>query len=236
MTDRDFLTKIEKQVDLYLKINKLNEAYQIVSSAIRSYPEAANLYFYRGRISVRQSKFPEAIKDFSVAISINPDYTEASLNLCIVLCDIGQYDEAQEIFRRLKEHTKAKHSVPRSIRGKIANAHYENGKIYYSAKLYQEAASEFNKALSLFERMPDAKIDLAKVYLATAQIGKCQRELLETIKLEPANDKALSMMGVSLFHNGDIDSARDYFKRAKDANPSAKLPKAFLKLCKSSAN
>ena len=155
LSERQYLSNIEEKVELYLRVKKYNAALEILERASLRYPDAANITMLKGVVYHRQSKFADAIKEFSSALNKNPEYLEASLNLCITLCDLGQNDEAAEIYRSIELKNRSRNSIPKVIKGKLANSHADNGRAYHKAGMLQEAASEFRKALSLYEKMPD---------------------------------------------------------------------------------
>ena len=55
-----------------------------------------------GVISHVEGKFASSIDFFEQALSINPRYTEAMLNLAVLYNDLGQYAEAKKLYGKLK--------------------------------------------------------------------------------------------------------------------------------------
>ncbi len=62
-------------------------------------------YDMLGVIAHSRGDFAHAEQHFEKAVGLNPNYTEAQLNLMVTYNDLGKYDSAREIY--------AKHQEPR---------------------------------------------------------------------------------------------------------------------------
>ncbi|MES3038493.1 MAG: tetratricopeptide repeat protein, partial [Bdellovibrionota bacterium] len=51
-----------------------------------------------GTIYYDQGQFNKAIRTFKRAIEIDPNYTDASVGLSIILNDLGRYEEGRKVF------------------------------------------------------------------------------------------------------------------------------------------
>lgn len=239
MASQDLRTKlkdIEQKCHLFIKVQKYEAAQQLLERSIDHYPSAANLNLLLGRVYHQQSKFAEAITQFNEAIKKNPNYTEAALSLCITFCDLGQYNEAEEIYHRFQSNSPSKGALPKQIRGNLANSHAENGTAYEKAGLLQEAVQEYRKALSLLDSMPDVKIKLALIYIKTKEFTKAESELREILTINPTDEQAMTQLGIALFHSGRLDEARDSWVKVKKSYPSNVTARTYLRICETQAN
>src|SRR5262245_31035846 len=82
---------------------------------------------------------------FRRAIEINPRYIEAHLNLAVTYSDLGKYDEAHEIYARIRELEGDSKAVDPFVRGKIANMHADVAQAYTDAGMRPEAIVELRK-------------------------------------------------------------------------------------------
>ena len=231
MSRQKELSKILEKVDLYLKAYKHKDAHDLLKTAIKEHPDAAPLHLKKGLIYHGQSDFPSAVREFAKAIEKKPDFLEALLNLCITLCDLGQYDEAQDVYNKISKLTDTRQKVSNTVKGKIASTHVNSGKTYQEAGLFMEAISEYKKALSLYDAMPDVKIELARIYMETGELTKAERLLESLVEKDPDNHEALTLLGIITFKAGQKDLSRDYLKKARKLDPDGKIPKAFLRVC-----
>lgn len=75
------------------------EAISASSIAIGIYPEEPTAYLKRGTYYSRLMLNNEAEKDFRKALSINPEYLQASINLAVVMANTGKTESAKEILK-----------------------------------------------------------------------------------------------------------------------------------------
>ncbi len=77
------------------------EAITACNIAIGIYPDDPSLYLKRGTYYTRLMINDEAEKDFKRALSINPEYLQASINLAIVLANTGKTESAKSILKNI---------------------------------------------------------------------------------------------------------------------------------------
>jgi tetratricopeptide (TPR) repeat protein len=99
--------------------------------------EFADVFDMLGVIYHQQGRLGDAEAMFRRALKINPNYTEAALNLAVTFNDLGKYAEAKEIYGRALLTSK---SAPKQLdpfaRGKIANMHADVGGAYHDVGQY----------------------------------------------------------------------------------------------------
>src|SRR5690606_25479675 len=127
--------EVQNKVKFYLSVHRFEAAEKLIKAKLATLGNIAVLLNLLGIIYHRQSRFPEAITYFSKALKVNAQYVEAAVNLAATLCDLSRYDEANEVFAKLSEATgesdaKGNRVIPELIKGRIANQHAENGKLY----------------------------------------------------------------------------------------------------------
>ncbi len=78
----------------------------------------AGLLNLLGLVYHKQARFPEAMKQFRAALTANPSYLEASLNLISTLCDLSRYDEAREEYAKLGATMVHQLKLPQFVMGR----------------------------------------------------------------------------------------------------------------------
>jgi len=68
----------------------------ILQEALRRLGPSAPLFNELGALYAQQQKFRLALREFQQAVQVDPTFEEASLNVILLLCDLGRYGEAQE--------------------------------------------------------------------------------------------------------------------------------------------
>lgn len=71
----------------------LNEA---VERLVKDFPKVRSGYFYRGRYKLKTSDVEGAIKDFTIAIKIDPNYEDAYYYRAIAYERLKEFDYAYE--------------------------------------------------------------------------------------------------------------------------------------------
>lgn len=229
---RTELGEIHKKVALYLSVNRFDAAEKLLKASLADYGALANLHNLLGVTYHKQSRFLEALREFNKALISNPEFVEAGLNLAVTLCDLSRYDEAREVFTRLTQLVNPRKRHPGLVLGRIANQHARNGSAYEESGMLGDAIQEYRKALQLFERMPDVKLALAKLYVRVGQHDKARQELEEVVKLKPDAAEAHTWLGILHYKAGQRDQARHFWELAQQADPNDHSARAYLKLAR----
>lgn len=171
-----------------------------------------------------------AIGYFRKALEINPVYVEALLSLSITLNDLGKYREAREMFenavRAVSQETKV---IPDEIvKPRIVSLLREMGKVSLSINRYEDAVSNFRKALEIAPEYPDLKLELASALREKGDFSEAKKILLEVLEEKPDYIPALQHLGIIAFAEGDAGGARRFWEKARTADPKNKLTLLYL--------
>src|SRR5262245_21279984 len=71
---------------------------QVVAETDR-FPDVLDML---GVIAHARGDFVLAERNFEKAVSLNPNYTEAQLNLMVTYNDLGKYDRAREVYAQIR--------------------------------------------------------------------------------------------------------------------------------------
>ncbi len=224
------IAEIKKKVALYLSVNRFDAAEKLLRAALADYGPLANVHNLLGVTFHKQSRFPEALIEFNRALVANPEFVEAALNLSATLCDLSRYEEARQVFTRLSEQVNPRKRQPSLVLGRLANQHVANGAAYEESGMTGDAIQEYKKALSLFERMPDVKLTLAKLYVRSGQVDRARQEFEDIVKMAPASAEAQNWLGILYYKLGRRDLAKRHWEKAQQANPNDLTARAYIKL------
>ena len=181
--------------------------------------EFADVYDMLGVIYHQQGRLNDAESMFRKALALNPNYTEAALNLAVTYNDLGKYQDAKEIYGRAMSVSR---SAPKQLdpfaRGKIANMHAEVGGAYHEVGQFVDAVREYEKALALCPAFHDIRTKLGAtlremgslVAAAASSSGCATTAQLSSGAHQPGSD---------LFHHGA--TGRCAGRMATDPEPEA---------------
>ncbi len=192
----------------------------------RHYPDILNMM---GVIQHRDGKFNDAVAFFKEALKINPDYTEANLNLAVLLNDLGKYKESKELFAHIKK--KSGTLLDPVLKGKVTNLHATLGDIYKSVGRLDEAIAEYQKALKISPTYADIRTKLGVCFRDGQKKELSQKTLEGTVKDSPKYLQAQIELGIHQFMSGQKSKALTSWKNVLKKNPNHSVVQAFVKLC-----
>ncbi len=229
---REEIATIKRKVEIYLRVGRYEAAEKALTAALADFGAIANIQNLLGVVFHKQSKFPEAIQQFKQAIKTNPMYLEANLNLAATLCDLSRYREAEEIFQALNETINPAKKIPYLILGRLANQHAISGKMYEDCGFSSSAIHEYRKALTLYPKMPDVRLALAKLFVRDNQLEEALTELNQLVEFSPDNTQAHIWLGIVHYKIGSPDLAKKQWEKAYQTDPGHLTAKAYFRFCK----
>jgi tetratricopeptide (TPR) repeat protein len=101
----------------------------------------------------RRKLFPQAIRDCSKAVSLDPENEKAHHNLALVYIETKEYEQSA---RHLQKAI--------ALTGDIPIYHYQLGEVYQWMGQYEQAAQHLNQAVGLDDSLFKAHYRLGRVY------------------------------------------------------------------------
>lgn len=122
------------------ELGQLDEALKHYEFAVKKDPQNGNYYYNRAQIKAKLEKLEEAIDDYNRAQELLSDtqflyLTRFSKGIC--LRRLGRLDQSIEDLKKAVEY-----------RGDKASAHNNLGLSYFEKEDFEEALSEFSKAIA----------------------------------------------------------------------------------------
>lgn len=190
-----------------------------------------------GVIHHDRGRFEEAQGAFEEALTINPNYTEAALNLAVTYNDLGRYDEAKRIYQAaLARGAESPGQLDPFVKGKIANLHAEVAQAYVDAGMAADAMHELRKAVLLCPSFSDLRVRLAALYRQTGDLDAARFELEEAVKARPQYVPAHVSLGVTLLSMGEQKRAIGAWEAALTIDPENKAAQMYLRMAKGSVS
>ena len=188
-----------------LKFN--NGEYGIAESILQqlvlsdaSNPEVFHLI---GCISYKKGKIKKAVKAFRRALDINPDYTDSTVGLSMVLNDTGRYEEAKRVFNKglTAERKTVKARSNPMIEDKIALKHRELGDLYMQIERFDEASEQYIEAYKIAQNEDKLliRMQLVNCYLKKNETQRAINELKRIIIERPKFLEAKIKLGEALY-------------------------------------
>lgn len=202
---------------------------QIVAETDR-FPD---VYDMLGVVAHARGDFALAERNFEKAVSLNPNYTEAQLNLMVTYNDLGKYEKARDVYAQIRHRGQggALQADP-FAKGKIANMHADVSQAYLDAGMLTEAIHELERAVALCPQFVDLRARLATLYRDSGNTERAKEQLQVALANNARYVPARVMLGVLLLTGGDCDSAIREFENALSVDSENRSAQMYLRLAR----
>jgi len=192
-------------IHCYAKMNKLEEAYQLLKRSKELTKGVDILWFALGGLYDEINMHDMAIICYENSIEKNPENIDALINLGIIYhYNIGQTEKALEIFN--KAHNVDKKNV--SILTGLANANSDLG-------MKERAIEYYLEAISLYPDNAELYFNLANTQRELENMEEAEINYRNAIEANNKFAKAYFSLGIISQNKGEEQKARDYFLKAK---------------------
>ncbi len=177
----------------------------------------ADAYVERGEFySYIKDQRPNAIADFSKAISLNPTFAEAYRERADALLLLNEFDKAlKDIY----------HAI--DLDPSYSTNYYTLARIHNAMGNYSAAAGDAKKGLSINPSDPAVMQELSFAYNLWGHHDDAIRTSDRLIKRRPNDSYALAYRGLYHLHRSDFEQALADTKKAVDLDPNQRMLYAF---------
>ena len=223
-------SEINSKVKLYLAVGRFEAAEKLLQNCIDEHGSMSNIHNLLGVTFHKQSKFADAVVQFTKALKINPGFIEAGLNLSVTLCDLGRYDDARSIFSEISAQAPTNKKQPDLVLGRLANQHASCGELYEQSGFTAEAIAEYKRALSLYGRMPDVRLSLGKLLFRSGQFDRALQEFQTMASDFPDEADAHLWLGIAQWKLGQSEQAKRVWETAQSLGNGDGVANAYLRM------
>src|SRR5579864_8859281 len=207
------------------------KAEQMLRQVVEKEDRLADVHDMLGVICHARGNFAQAEHHFERALSINPGYTEAALNLAVTYNDRGKYEAARQVYSRIKgTPSGGAQGLDPFARGKIANMHAEVGQAYVDAGMPREAIAEYEKAVRLCPQFADLRTRLGTLLRQTNDLPRAREQYEAAIGARPNYVPARMQLGVTLLALGESDGAAEQWNKVLEIEPENARAKMYLRM------
>jgi tetratricopeptide (TPR) repeat protein len=210
---------------------EFDKAEYLLKQVVEKTDRFADVFDMLGVIAHAQGDFAQAEQHFEKAVNLNPNYTEAQLNLMVTYNDLGKYDSAREIYARMRGRAAGGVGSTDSFAlGKIANMHAEISQAYQDAGMPAEAVGELERAVALCPTFADLRTRLATLYRDMGQKERAREQLEVAKQHNPNYVQARVLLGVALLSTGEHAAAIGEFEAVLARDAEHKGAQMYLKI------
>ena len=121
--------------NIYYEINQFDIAMFDIQTAIALDPLNAHFYFNQGNIYLKRAESKKAFISFQKACDLDVTFIQAFLNLCLMLTNMQQYEEAINLMIRCLE----KNPLNTDVMLAIGNIHLQSGNLVQAELVFKTA-------------------------------------------------------------------------------------------------
>jgi protein O-GlcNAc transferase len=192
---------------------KHQEAGNIFQELVQRQPRDSGAFNNLGLVRAQEGRWHEAVAHYRQALAIQPDFDMAQKNLTHALQMVGQLNQGQG---------------PLDPMQRQANFHNDKGVELAKQGLFDEAATEFERALQLKPTDAKAHSNLGNIYYYRGNYDDAIDRYRRAVELKPDYCEAHSNLGNLLLLKGRADEALASCREAVRINPN--FPGAYLNL------
>jgi tetratricopeptide (TPR) repeat protein len=192
----------------------------------------ADVHHMLGVVAHSRGDFVRAESHFQRAVELNPNYTEAQLNLMVTYNELGKYDAAREVYAKVRELGGDRPDGDQFARGKIANMHAEISAAYADLGMGAEAIRELDKAIELCPQFSDLRTKLGILLRDSGDRAGARRHFEAAKLANPRYVPARTMLGVLLLGDQQPEDAVREFEAVLELDPENKTAQMYLKLAR----
>jgi tetratricopeptide (TPR) repeat protein len=191
----------------------------------------ADVFDMLGIIAHSRGDLHAAARYFERAVSLNPSYTEALLNLAVTYNDLGRYEMARQIHSKVRKlGTAGPVQIDPFARGKIANMHADLGQAYAEAGIVHEAIDQYLKAVHLCPSFADLRTRLGNLYRDAGDLQRAREQYEGAKSSNPKYVPARVLLGITLFSLGDNAGALVEWRDALGIDPENKSAQMYVRM------
>jgi tetratricopeptide (TPR) repeat protein len=210
---------------------EFDKADYILREVIEHADGFADVYDMLGIIAHSRGDLHAAVRYFERAVSLNPSYTEALLNLAVTYNDLGRYEAARQIHSKVRRLGNAGPvQIDPFARGKIANMHADLGQAYAEAGIVHEAIEQYLKAVNLCPSFADLRTRLGNLYRDAGDLQRAREQYEAAKSANPRYVQARVLLGVTLFSLGDSAGALHEWREVLADDPDNKSAQMYVRM------
>ncbi|MBN1384567.1 MAG: tetratricopeptide repeat protein [Elusimicrobia bacterium] len=216
--NRTFATAVICCISLFFVIAVFNRNYYwkdgftFYSRVLKQVPDGPGAYVNMGMVYSERNEYKKALEMINHALKIDPDYLEGRSALASVYHDMGDYETAFKIYRKMAERKQYEYNKAPFI---------NLGMIYKIKKQYKESIENFNKAIEMNPLSADSYAHIAEIYEWHGKLDEAQRYYEKSVYINPDNHIPLNALGIIYGQKNMPLRALECLKKAVKIKPDS---------------
>ena len=219
-----------ENVRVYCKANQYDSARKLLTAALASDPDNAQLHFWMGKVWYYSNRFTEALAEFNLARRADPRAAAAAIGLVALYCDLGRYQDGLELHAQLHQNYDPASGLHTLVLHRLAQQHVQCGDLYAALGKRPEAQREYQRALLLDRDNHACRLQLAITCYFAVSYDRVIEETETILAAQPDNFSALLWSGLAFCQKHDHERASEQWEKARRLRPSDPTVAALLQV------
>ena len=199
--DGTYWESIHNRAQAYDMVGNYDKSLADYGVLVSAFPDSVLGYFGSGLVQTKLAEYDNAFRSFQKVLAIDPNDTEALVNLGTVEYYRGNFDAAIDVLNRALAQLKE------------ANAYNTLNQVYLSQGRWEEAMIAINNALDLEPEAGYFLNNRGLTYLMMDSLAQGLKDINVSIVLEPENMWAIRNKGIYYLRSGNPNQAVEYLER-----------------------
>lgn len=231
--------KLRSDAEAAVSTGKMDEAIKLWNRVMELEPDKDSNYYKRFRVYLRQNKFKEAISDLNKVLELKPAHENALAQRAKLQLRTGKCAEAVADYlalRAVNPNNKELASQDQASRCEIAARHglkQWESQNWHGAREHLSQAIQFTLVSSTQqEQCSDMLFKRAQAYYHTREFELAIADLGKVLKVVKDNLDAMTLRGNAFYELGELETAKEHYRKALKYDPEHKDSKAGHKKTK----
>jgi tetratricopeptide (TPR) repeat protein len=219
----DFVAVPVNLGNIYLELNRLEEARVSFVVALGIQQGSAAAYYGLGQVALSKRSYAAAVNYFQEALALAPEANRIHYSLAMAYRGLGDVE-------KVKTHLAQQGSVGVRVADPLidglqelvqgARVHLVRGRLAFEAKRYAEAATEFRQAVAAQPDSVPAHVNLGAALTQTGDLKGAIEEFEATLRLDANNTTAHYNLAVLLARENKNEQAIVHLQAVSRINPN----------------
>ena len=209
--------------NIYLELNRLEEAKASFVKALEIQPGSAAAYYGLGQVALSKRAYAEAVDYFEKALALAPDANRIHYSLAMAYRGLGDAEKARlHLAQQGSVGVRVADPLIDDLQDLVqgARVHLIRGRLAFEAKRYAEAAAEFRRAVTSRPDSVPAHVNLGVALTQTGDLKGAVAEFEATLRIDPRNTTAHYNLGLLLSRDNKHQQAIAHLEAVANINPN----------------
>lgn len=183
--------------------------------------------------SIKEHK--DAMKYYHRTIKLDPNYTDAYLNIANIYKELNYGDKAIAILKdglkTMPENTRLSDMIS-LIESEAATIRYHNALQMHTEGRYEEAIEEYNRIIAISEPNGDLYVNLGAAYQALNNNTEAIKSYEKAVEVDESNSTAYYYLGTAYFQRENFEKALKTYQKALAVDPENETIKKAIESSK----